>query len=920
MEDLSELDWTASDRSSIPPKLPPMNPPSYYPSLRPTPPLSGRSTPATFQPSSHTFKPPTAPIPRSNSSTPANDSFANLVTFNASLSSKNPSLEEQHKALEARKAREQQLQKKQSEIKIEKHEGEFWDYLEGDNARRNLTRGPSSYVGTDARGGQSLSNTINKPFGVLNGITGQSITKNDVHDNDDLLSGIASPPIDQTSSSNHVSKKPAEPFAVGNETQNPYKLTAISLQKPKAAQHDQIELLNDDPFGLGTVENTGGASIEQAIDPVKDDDILGLLARPVSEFSVPSKVEDPSPEPTNAGFSSSVDHAIAELVDMGFSPEKSKEALETTNSGIDVQAAVGWLLSQAHEDSKKNSQVQQRLKITDTRKNSQHKRISTSSWSSDDDTPRPPWMKEQTLPRKEISRQSSRSPVNGEKDTGKFAAELGNNLFKTANSIWKTGAKKLNKAVSDLNSDSDSGQPKWMRETQAKSEDRRSKPQIRHERANDPNGLGNAEPWRIRENARGVTDEALMLESGDNRPPPRKPLQQPKETLPPWSSNSSGDQSPVIPKPKEPTLLQLKSSQQPSLNDTRAKLNRRAIEDQSSNPYISPARRKKLSPKPVSPEPDLLFDESQAKPGSESSSSTPNPKSSISVEAQTPTQNSYSRPSSQPRPMPQISPSALRTSTINRHEGTSAFKRGNYALATTYYTTALSSLPSSHPLAIVMFTNRALSHLKTGDPKSSIADAKSALALIGPSQGSDESINLGEEGSKEMKEFWTKAMTRQAEALEQLEQWSDAAVLWKSCIEAGVGGAVSRAGRSRCEKAAIDLSNTTKTPKPSPAKKGPLKPARKSSALADLSGKSSQVSAEAVLRLRQANLEAERIDEEKFALSDQVSERLAHWREARKAIYGPFWRVLKTYYGTERDGKRWAWENLLSPAKLRLLT
>jgi uncharacterized UBP type Zn finger protein len=34
--------------------------------------------------------------------------------------------------------------------------------------------------------------------------------------------------------------------------------------------------------------------------------------------------------------------------DMGFPADKSRRALNTTESGTDVQAAVGWLLTQAH--------------------------------------------------------------------------------------------------------------------------------------------------------------------------------------------------------------------------------------------------------------------------------------------------------------------------------------------------------------------------------------------------------------------------------------------------------------------------------------------------------------------------------------------------------------------------------------------
>ena len=75
-----------------------------------------------------------------------------------------------------------------------------------------------------------------------------------------------------------------------------------------------------------------------------------------------------------------------------------------------------------------------------------------------------------------------------------------------------------------------------------------------------------------------------------------------------------------------------------------------------------------------------------------------------------------------------------------------------------------------------------------------MSDADAALGLIGPSRGDGESIDLGAGeggGKKDMKEFWGKALMRKAEALEQMEKWKEGADVWKSCVEAGVGGATS---------------------------------------------------------------------------------------------------------------------------------
>ena len=903
MNDLTGLDWTASEMNTRPQKLPPMNPVSHYPNLRPALPLSGRLTPSSIQ---NAFKPPIAPIPRSNNSTPANDSFANLVTFGVSQASKNLSLEEQKRDLEEKRAKEQWQKRKESVIEFRGQEGEFWDRLGNSSVTPNPTPAPPSYTGTDEYGGQKLSNTINKPFAALKSTPGELRTKNHINDDVDLLSAFDSLPQYRTNSLNQIEESPKNTRVVNTDWQKSKNLTLPSSQTPKELQQGQPELSNDDPFGLGATLNNDAAQLRKNVGSSDDDDdILGLLGRPVSEF--PPKAKEPSSETTNAGNFDPLDHAIAELVDMGFSAEKSKEALESTESGMDVQAAVGWLLTQAHQDSK-NSRAKQRPKELELHKASQHRRVSPSSQSPDDDMARPAWMRENVLSTKDMSRQSSRSPVNGEKDPGKYAAELGNSLLKTANTLWKTGTKKLNKAVAELNSDSDSSQPKWMRDSQTKPETRRSRPQVRKQVTDDRNQPDDVEPRRSKDHVSTVTDEALLLESGDNRPLPRKPPRQPKEILPPWSSDSSRDHSPTASRSSKPNLPQPNFLKQSSINDAKAKLSKQAIEDQSSNAYISPARRKKSAPKPPSPAPDILFEESVISTRSLPSIINPKPT----------TPQSSQRFNAQPRSVPQTSPSALRISITNRHEGTSAFKRGDYALATTHYTTALSALPPKHPLTIIILTNRALSHLKIGDPKSTIADTKSALTLIGPSQGKLETVDLGDEGYKDLREFWTKAMTRQAEALEQLECWSDAAALWKSCVEAGVGGTVSRAGRNRCEKAAAGPSTSTPTPKLSAPKKTPPKSNPKPSALADLSSQNTEVSPEAVIRLRQANLEAERLDDEKFALVDQVNERLMQWRGGKE---GNLRALLASLENVLWDGAGWkkvGMGELIAPGKVKI--
>ncbi|KAL8689601.1 MAG: hypothetical protein Q9218_004759, partial [Villophora microphyllina] len=859
MDDLNGLNWTSSTSANRGQKPPPMSQGSFYPALRPTPPVSGRSTPF----SAPQTKPATPSIGRSNASTPTNDSFANLVSFNAASSNKGLSLSEQQKRLQ--EVRERQASKVNGSQSVHQDE-EFWEKLGSGRSTPNPIGSPPIYSASIDLGGRLVSKPLDKPsvgFDASHGRLQQpAVNGHDLFDTIGPAHGQVSAETRATSSGTS-----------GDPIQN------ISNYHPATIVQDSstATLDDDDPFGLGSMgkpSQPSKAIVQETTSA--DDDILGLLGRPVSEFTRPqSQHEDTSGGVTTRG-ASPTDRALAELVDMGFSAEKSRLALSTTESGADVQAAVGWLLNQAHQESRSQTPANGQQHHREAR--AQSSRSPPRKRSED---AQPAWLKGRAAASSDGQRQNSRSPVNGDKDPAKIAAELGNNLFKTANSLWKTGQKKLNQAVADFNSDSDSSQPKWMRNPHADKEMSKPRSQKHAERGTSDHAAS-AKPRRSSTGSDpGVTDEALMLETGDARSPPRKPAR--PNVGKPSDNSRPRPSSPTSRTPRhEPSLPN--SLQQPKWRepqDPRTRLSKQAIEEQTAEAYVSPARRKKTVPKPPAQKPDLLSEASQRRSSLSVSSNnkpTPAPSSRPPTNPQTSTRQPTSlapkpRPQPPKRNIPPISPSALKSSHIARQAGTAAFKRGDYAEATTHYTSALSPLPLKHPLHIPLLTNRALSLLKIGDPKACIADTTSALDLIGSLRGVGEVVDLGnDEGVKDMFSYWGKAMTRQAEALEQLERWSDAGTVWKTSVEAGVGGATSIAGRNRCEKA-------LQSQKPSAPAKAPPKPRPKpqpkiSSALDDLSGTpatASESDSAAVARLRQANIEADRIDDEKFRLSDSVS-------------------------------------------------
>ncbi|KAK4696446.1 hypothetical protein P7C71_g1463, partial [Lecanoromycetidae sp. Uapishka_2] len=913
MDDLSSVEWTA-------PKAPSASHPqgtgnySNFPSLRPTPPISGRSTPSNVL--SGQRVPPSPGFPRSNASTPANDSFANLVAFNAgqSQSSKNLSLQEQQRLRQGAVTKEE-AEKRRA---FDAHFGAAgttkaaaWDTLGDGRTTPNRITSPPTYTATDEYGGQRLSKIINKPFaGIPRGDAGKRIEDTE---NDLLAAFNAEAPVDKSShmepASRVMSNESTGQHQFGGETSSNMK-TRIN-----EGGNNNLDDVDDDPFGLGMNGYEHAPEYKSVANGAEDDDddVLGLLGRPVSEFPKPQpsekKASETAPTESIGKGIHPQERAVSELVDMGFSAEKSKRALEATESGIDVQSAVGWLLNQAHEESRRATRPQRQddnQKIAS--KAQQSKRAPGRRKSSTSNVPKPAWMREQELSDADRSRSDKKSPVNGERDPAQYASELGNKVFKTAGSLWKTGAKKLNQAVSEFNSDSDSNQPKWMKETQADVGPRKPRTVDRGSDAKDQDKMKQATRPKAKASVPEVTDEALMLE-GAGRPPPRRPRQKPEAQR--QDQDSSRDQSPAFPRrPPEPVMPQPRSLQQVPSRDPRAKLSRQAVEEETSQAYISPARRKKTIPRPqpAEPEPDLLFSDSQPSPRP-STTAPPSHPTPGSRPRTAPTTSLPARPAVPKRDVPSLSSFAQQASTASRQAGSEAFKRGDYGQATAYYSTSLSALPPTHPLTIPILTNRALSHSKTGDSKASVADAISALNLIGPSRGASETIDLGpSEGVKQMSNYWEKAMLRQAEALEQLERWSEAAAIWRTCVEAGVGGATSAAGRNRCEKAANPQNSTTAPKKPT------VRQRPKPSALGDMAPDSESVS-----RLRAANAAADKLDDEKFALADVVDGRVSRWRAGKE---GNLRALLSTLENVLWEGSGWkkvGMGDVLLPGKVKLV-
>lgn len=819
---------------------------------------SGRSTPMSA--ASNRSNSPAKPA-----ATSTGDSFANLVSFNSSASNKNLSLSEQQKRLQEEKTKKEAETRSRFEEQYGGQNTQFWDSFE-----QGRTRSPAA---------TPVSQTISPP----------------AEDEDDILAAFnaAAPvdastnfPIPRSTSSPRIDAAPRQATPSAGITMQDNTSSGGITMRDNTGGLDAFDD-DDDPFGLNQLKSKTAPPPTAAQDD--DDDFLGLLGKPVSEIprqpspqeSAPSSTrdrdQDASPMP-----SSNEDRAIAELVDMGFPAEKARQALRTTQSGTDIQAAVSYLLTTAHAEARQKTQGR-----------------SASNGPSNDRADRsgsrnrdgPSWMREGRSQTPQ-SREDSRSPSAAERDPAQIASQFGNNLLKTAGSFWKAGSKKFQQAVNEMNAEHDQSQPKWMRDASSPRED-----------PLPPRPPRRGETGQQQGTPSNMTDEAILLEGG-NPGPPRKP------TRPAAPGGNDLRQPSPSQHLQQPNFLQRPS--RPSSAEPRSRASRLAAEEQPAQAYVSPARRRRPQPSaPASESNVYLFDSpapsQQPKPARPAQSAAPPRSASVPVRAKAP-----------PRSIPPLSPEALQSTHRHREKAAEAWKRGDFAAAHESYSTALGMLPDKHPITIIIRSNRAMTGLRIGEPKAVIDDAETMLAIIGPSKGEAETIDLGNGDSpKPMKDFFGKALMRKAEALEHLERWVDAAQTWKMAVESGHGGGTSIQGRNRCEKAA-GIGKAPSKPA-APVTKRPTPTPKKPSALSDLSGPSDAgQDSVAVSRLREANKAAEREDDEKFALSESVDARIVNWKNGKQDNLRALLGSLDTVLWPESGWKKIGLAELVLPNKVKI--
>ncbi|KAI9676328.1 MAG: hypothetical protein M1817_000485 [Caeruleum heppii] len=665
MDDLADLDWNATPASSAV-KPPPMGSSAFYPPIRPTPSphLSGHATPLSNQASGKANKYPLDQKPSSRSSTPGNDSFSNLVSFNSTKSSNNLTLQERQKLLLNEKSKQEAERRRKYEAQYAAQDHKLWESL-GATAQATSVDLRKDGSGKDTAHGPQPGDAAEGDDDLFAAFNAEAKVDSSSH----------FPPPSQNSSAVAATASTDDPLqsTAGDPSHSAHQ---SAPQAASSISHD----VDDDPFGLAQLGSRQIPSSRPDAGADEEDDILGLLGKPVSER--PNTVRDRTahsaalPIESADSAQDASERAVSEIVEMGFPPDEAREALSRTENGTDVQAATGWLLDEAHRKAKVKKGFNESER---NRRNERPGRSTDATGHREEPTEvpnaTPAWMRSKDRGGADQRRRDDQSPGKGDKDITKIASEVGNNLFRSANSLWASGRKKVQKAVTELQEDAEPSQPK------------------------------------------------------------------------------------------------------------------------------------------------------------------------------------------------------------------------------------------------------SLVNIKVGDPKAAVTDAEKALDVIGPSRGEGETMALdGNDGEKKMDEYFGKALMRKAEALEQMEKWSEAAGAWKAAVETGVGGATSIQGRDRCEKVAgtgKQASDSTMSIRPSTTQALPRRAPPRAQAKPAMKGPSAALS-EAVSKLHEADAAHEREEAEKSALADGVNAKIAAWKGEKQDNLRALLCSLDTVLWPEAGWKKVGMHDLVMANKVKV--
>lgn len=598
---------------------------------------------------------------------------------------------------------------------------------------------------------------------------------------------------------------------------------------------------------------------------------------------------------------------------MGFSPQEARQALARTETGLDVEAALETLLHGQMSTEDQDRELAMRLQQDEEqggrdfemeeyeereRQRRAARRGKPVAKGVSGDNFAPPGSMD-SLNRKS-PRNGSRSAaasgtatpldeIDWQKQADQLystASELGASVFSKANAFWSSAkaqaAKTLEEqrqsgratpATSDVAGAIGSGRssPATDSAAAAKAWARRwgnqPKPSERKEWEGKPRWMVEAEEADRRQtdgdtSIPDATESAAGFKDSDNEDEPAAPFVSSAGPPRPRVAHKPKTSPPVAPPAGDIWDTEVPISSAKGTSAPAPPTKESAAAAAAPKPYVSSARWGKAK----------------------------TTQASISAAAST-SASAKTQPPAAQLPRRDLDPSDLspagRSASL-KSQGNEAFKKGSYGDAEALYTQALDSLGGSSLRRIPLLNNRAQSRLKNGEARGAMEDCSAVVTLIlsndvaaGDSQQATTviyraSLDPALPGSLSsevvLRDAYSKALLRRAQAAEALEKWAGAQSDWlllerfekeqgSSAKEGFKNLTAARDGKARCESM---LSGGKKKAATSVSSRRP--PARKAAAVVPAT----------------PSVQPSDDSEERLALKDSIESRIVSWTAGGK--------------------------------------
>ncbi|GAV53935.1 hypothetical protein ZYGR_0AK04370 [Zygosaccharomyces rouxii] len=226
-------------------------------------------------------------------------------------------------------------------------------------------------------------------------------------------------------------------------------------------------------------------------------------------------------------------------------------------------------------------------------------------------------------------------------------------------------------------------------------------------------------------------------------------------------------------------------------------------------------------------------------------------------------------------PVPKVAITQIELSGFNEFKDRAGelFKAGDYVAAIQEYEKSANTLPHSHPLRIISYSNLMASQLKTGQYKESLRVALMALELFPGDTAQWTELIQNSEPPKTYRDMWPKIVQRRAEAFEHSENFRDAFSAYQSLIENNFCTNKIMDGKRRCQK----VLNPEK-PKVGPKKPAPSQtPSQNSSPSPNTSDRVYKN----LQRVKEDNRKQAEEETQRHALYDRVYDQIKSWESGK---------------------------------------